>query len=178
MSVNRQDIEAELSYAYLHAVSAACGFECCVRGRIADKNGIDAQVTAYGEIAGPGSLTDFAIEVQLKATYTALTDVDGRIPYRPLKVPQYDKLRNPLTKLDRFVVLLHLPPNPIDWIRVTPEQLVARNCAYWVSLRNAPASNNPATQTVYFPRANLLDVDGLSALMKRVARQEVIDYGG
>ncbi len=178
MSINRQDIEAELSYAYLHAVSAACGFECCVGGRIADKNGIDAQVKAYGEIAGPGSLTDFAIEIQLKATYTALTEVDGRIPYHPLKVPQYDKLRNPLTKLDRFLVLLHLPPDSADWLRVSPEQLVARNCASWISLRNAPPSNNPATQTVYFPRANLLDINGLRGLMMRIARQEVIDYDG
>lgn len=178
MPVNRQDVEAELSYAYLHAVSAAAGFECCVAGRLADKNGIDAQVKVYGEIAGPGTLTDVAVEVQLKATYTPLAVIENRISFNRLTVDQYDQLRTSRPKLDRFLVLLHLPPEQADWLRVSPDQLVARNCAWWVSLWNAPPSNNTANQTVYLPRDNLLDVDGLRSLMVRVAREERIAYAG
>jgi hypothetical protein len=50
-------------------VSAAAGFECSVAERIADKNGIDARVKAYGQSFDGANLTDFSIAVQLKASY-------------------------------------------------------------------------------------------------------------
>lgn len=176
MSISHQDIEAELSYAYLHAVSAAAGFECCVAERIADKDGIDARVHAYNEPGDGGRLTDFSIAVQLKASYAELPESDGRISYGSLKVAQYNKLRKEKVEPDRFLVLLRLPKDPTRWLRVTSEQLVAEKCAYWVSLRSAPPSVNEKFQTVYLPTTNLLDVEGLKTLMQRVSREEVIGY--
>lgn len=176
MSISRQDIEAELSYAYVHAVSAAAGFECCVAERIADKNGIDARVNAYDQPPDGDRLTDFSIAVQLKASYVELPTSDGKLSYGSLKVAQYDKLRKEKVEPDRFLVLLRLPPDRTRWLRVTAEQLIAEKCAYWVSLRGAAPSANPTTQTIYVPTANLLDVDGLKTLMDRVSREEVIGY--
>jgi hypothetical protein len=60
---------------------------------------------------------------------------------------------------------------------VSEEALVARRCAYWVSLRGGPASANREDQTVYVPRQNLLSHQSLYDLMARFSRQEVIRYG-
>jgi hypothetical protein len=53
---------------------------------------------------------------------------------------------------------------------------VTRRCAYWLSLRGAPASDNAASQTVYIPSANLLSIENLMDLMTRFSRRETIPY--
>jgi hypothetical protein len=47
--LTEQDIEEQLSYAYLHAVASRAGAGCEVKGRLADARGIDAQLTVWGE---------------------------------------------------------------------------------------------------------------------------------
>jgi len=65
-----QNIEAELSYAYLHAVASKAGFSCEYRNRHLDGAGVDATITEDGrQLAGDSVLTSFSVDVQLKATY-------------------------------------------------------------------------------------------------------------
>src|SRR5258708_244570 len=87
-----QNIEAELSYAYLHAVSSKVGFSCEYRNRHLDGAGVDATITEDGrKLADDSVLTSFAVDIQLKATYQDLPEQDGRLSY-VLQVPHYDKL--------------------------------------------------------------------------------------
>jgi len=44
-SFSSLDIESELSYAYIHAVAAHAGMECCITGHHSDNRGIDARIT-------------------------------------------------------------------------------------------------------------------------------------
>lgn len=46
--LNSNDIESELSYAYLHAVAAHVWAGCQVASRSYDGNGIDAMITGWG----------------------------------------------------------------------------------------------------------------------------------
>jgi len=72
---SQNDIEAELSYAYLHAVAAHAGVACRPGDRHEDGRGIDAQLTAWGN--WPDSYrTEVNLKVQLKATSLACAD-DG-----------------------------------------------------------------------------------------------------
>ncbi len=68
MLLSEKEIEAELSYAYLHAVAARAGFACDVAGRQSDRAGIDARIHIKERLAPQAVFTDFSIEVQLKAT--------------------------------------------------------------------------------------------------------------
>lgn len=43
--LSEQNIEAELSYAYLHAVASRAGFSCEYRNRHLDGAGVDATIT-------------------------------------------------------------------------------------------------------------------------------------
>ncbi len=171
-----QNIEAELSYAYLHAVATRVGFSCEYRNRHLDGAGVDATITEDGRmLANDSILTSFSVDVQLKATYRELPEQEGRISYS-LTVPHYDKLRIEEVAAPRVLLLLRLPQDPEQWLQVSEDALVAKRCAYWVSLRGASASANDKNQTVYIPRKNLLTPRGLTNLMARFSRLEVIPY--
>ena len=171
-----QNIESELSYAYLHAVASRAGFACEYTTRHVDDAGVDAIVREDGRrLTDDSLLTSFDLHVQLKATFQSPTEQDGLFSYS-LKVPQYDKLRNTKVNSPRILVVLYLPRDATQWLAHTEDALVAKRCAYWVSLRNAPMSSNPEHQTVYIPKTQLLSTATLTYLMTRFSCREEINY--
>ena len=58
-----QNIESELSYAYLHAVSSRCGIICESTGRHTDEAGVDAVLRVRGKLAADSVLTQFTVDV-------------------------------------------------------------------------------------------------------------------
>jgi hypothetical protein len=174
-----QNIEAELCYAYLHAVAARSGFICEVSGRHSDAAGIDAMLrVADHALVDDSTLTSFPLEVQLKATSKPPAQRGDCLAYHDLPVHQYDRLRTRQTLIPRILVVLFLPRDQARWLVHTEECLQARQCAYWVSLRGALESANQHTQTVYLPRQNVLSMDGLRDVMIRISQEELIDYAG
>ncbi len=88
-----QNIEAELSYAYLHAVATRGGFSCSYTHRHLDDVGVDAQVHEDGRLLASDSIhTSFALHVQLKDTRVSPVEQDGRFSFS-LPVRQYNGLR-------------------------------------------------------------------------------------
>jgi hypothetical protein len=132
--LSENDIKAELSYAYLHAVSAQAGFGCSAAPRHLDNAGVDAQVDIRKRLHPDSQITSFSLHFQLKATSQNIAVVEGSCSYS-LEVPHYDKLRDAGAYIPRFLVLFELPEAPEEWLNVCPEQLVARKCGRWVSLR-------------------------------------------
>lgn len=171
-----QNIEAELSYAYLHAVATRGGFSCSYTHRHLDDVGVDAQVHEDGRELVPDSRhTSFALHVQLKATRVDPVERNGRFSFS-LPVRQYNKLRETRLTTARLLVVLYLPPDQANWLSHSEDALIARRCAYWVSLRGAASSANDTNQTVYIPRQQVLSVDALTEIMIRCSRDEEILY--
>ena len=158
------DSEEALSRAYVAAVAAGAGYVTAQMDF--DRDGVDVQIRA-------GGLMRPSLDIQLKATINLGAAVSGSFRY-PLKRRNYDLLREQ-TMIPRVLVLLALPTAKSDWMSVTPEQLVIRRCAYWVSLRGAPPSTNEATQTIYVPRNQMLSVAALTDVMTRCSRREEIN---
>lgn len=159
------DQEEALSYAYLHAVASAAGMSVIVAPRPVDNHGIDVilkhdtyPTTHYGQ-------TFFDIDVQLKAS----VNVDKRDPefvkYRIQNTRHYDRLREQSSRNLLILVVLDLPPlAEIDtWLRVTPEQLILKNAAYWICLYQAPATS-AASKEIRIPRTNLFTPEALLVL--------------
>jgi hypothetical protein len=176
MPLSEKDVEAELSYAYLHAIASRAGFSCQQLCRTADGFGIDAQVRAQERFEAASVLTDIGLDIQLKATYQDLPLVDGRYSYA-LPVGNYNVLRQ-VRSLPAIVVLLVLPREKAAWLAHSEESLVAKRCAYWVGLLGAPATANEENITVYIPKVNVFSVEALRALCARVSRLEDITYAG
>ena len=56
--LSANNIEAELSYAYLHAVASKAGVGCKLGSRHDDNAGIDAELTGWGPFPNGGYLTE------------------------------------------------------------------------------------------------------------------------
>jgi hypothetical protein len=173
--LTQQDIEAQLSYAYLHAVVSHAGFDCQHATPSQDKQGIDAIIAAYGSF--PDSIkTQVTINVQLKATIEQPVDNGTHLSYFVKEIKRYDKLRDNHCDPARILVVLFLPPQHADWLSHSENELILKNCAYWVSLRNAPGSENDTGKTVKIPKEQMLNVENLKTLVKRLAQGDIPSY--
>lgn len=170
-----ENIESELSYAYLHAVASHAGASCKVAGRHEDNTGVDATLVAWGPFPG-AYRTEVDLKVQLKATVSVPTEVSGTLAYSLKGIPQYDDLRSEAISTPRILVVLFLPPTHEQWITHTDNALLLHKCAYWASLRGAPASTNKTSQTVYLPKSQRFDAQGLRRLFGRIALSDVPLY--
>ncbi len=174
--LTEQNIEAELSYAYLHAVATRGGFGCSSASRHLDDVSVDAQIHEDGRmLAGDSIHASFALHVQLKATRVLPVEQNGRFSFS-LPIHRYNRLRETRLVIPRIMVVLYLPPDPAEWLRHSEDALIAKRCAYWVSLRGAPASENAGHQTVYIPRTQMLSIESLTEIMTRCSRDEEINY--
>lgn len=147
-----QNIESELSYAYIHAVASHAGAACEVSGRHQDNAGVDATVTAWGPFPNGGYRSEIDLKIQLKATVSEPTFNKEHISYSLKGIQQYDDLRSKTLATPRILVVLYLPREKDRWLKHTDDALLLSKCAYWVSLRDALASTNETSQTVYIPQ--------------------------
>jgi len=174
--LTNNDIESELSYAYLHAIASKIGASCSGANRLEDNNGIDAKLTAWGPFTGGGYLQELDLKVQLKATVKAPIINNGHISYFLRGVNRYNDLRSEVVATHRILVVLFLPSNPDEWINITENELVMKKCAYWVSLRGAKASINETGETIYIPQNQIFNPANLLNIFRRLSIPEQINY--
>lgn len=104
------------------------------------------------------------IDAQLKAT-TRLKGTGDTFSF-PLKVKNYHDLRV-TTQTPRILIVLDLPKEREEWLRVSVSELVIRRVAYWCSIAGFPDSSNKNTVSVAIPKSNVFDVKSLRDLMER-----------
>jgi hypothetical protein len=175
MLLSDNNIMAELSYAYLHAIASRAGFSCQEGNRHEDGIGVDAKLRVKERFGTDSTLTNFTVDVQLKATSNAPIDQGDEYSYS-LRLKNYNELRSTECQAPQLLVVLFLPSDNGQWVIHSVERLICQRCSYWVSLRGAPPSDNETSQTVYVPKANCLSVEHLRELMARFSRMEVINY--
>lgn len=143
--------------AFLLAVAGAAG--CAVSLRRPDDDSIDWTLSCRLSRRPK-------IDVQMK-TWTGGDDSSDPIRY-PLKRKNYDDLILTDVLAPRILVLVMIPQGIEEWITSSVGQLVLRRCSYWVSLAGQPQSDNETSVTVSVPRANVLTVNALQGLMRRI----------
>jgi hypothetical protein len=166
------NIESELSYAYLHAVASRAGMACRVGDRHEDNNGVDATLTAWGPFDNGGYLTEVDIKVQLKATIATPVSDGTNISYFLSGVNRYNDLRLPTVNAARILVVLFLPEDAQAWLNHSEDELALRKCAYWQSLRGAPATGNTSGITVYLPKVQMFTPQALTEIATRLSRRD------
>ena len=165
MTENEQ--KQQLSFAYVHAVAARAGL-ACDRPTV-DDDSVDLVIGASGLVNGRSLIRSPRVELQLKATSQDILHED-HLAF-PLPIKNYNDLRGE-TLVPRALVVLHLPADPRDWLEQSEDALIARRCAYWVSLQGLPEPRSRQTVTVRLPRTNLFTVENLQAIMDRLSRRE------
>lgn len=172
--LSNNDVKAELSYAYLHAVAARAGFGCECAGRHTDSAGVDAMIRIKDRLDPDSSLTEFTLEIQLKATSQQLVHNNSAFSF-PIRTAHYDKLRGTDIASPRYLAVLMMPENDAEWLHSNAEELICRRCVRWVSLRNAPEVTQGSI-TVYVPEQNVLNPAALRELARKASKIEWIDY--
>lgn len=173
--LSEQNIESELSCSFLLAIAARAAFACEFAGRHLDAMAVDALIHQHGLLAPNSRLASFTLHVQLKATRVPPIEKDGRFSLS-LPLHQYNRLREVRVAIPQVLVVLFLPEDATEWLRVDEEGLLSRGRAYWVSLRGAAASSNATAQTIYVPRQQLLSPESLTDIMIRCSRCEELRY--
>lgn len=141
-----------------------------------DNNGIDATVTAWGPFEGGGYLSEVTLNVQLKATISQPADDGANFSYYLKGISRYDDLRTETVAIPRILVVLFLPADGSQWLEHSSEQLALRRCAYWESLRGAPATSNESGVTVKLPKIQTFSAEALKGLMARLSRRDFPSY--
>lgn len=176
--MNTNDIKSELSYAYLHAVASAARASCNIATRIEDNNGIDANITVFGPFQSDANRHEVDIKIQLKATSQTLVETSDHLSFSLRGVAQYNRLRAVGTNPVKIVVLLTMPTDHNDWVRITPDELMLKKCARWVSLRGAPETENNDSVTIYIPKIQIFNPASLREMAEQIATGESLMYAG
>ncbi|MDB9536577.1 DUF4365 domain-containing protein [Dolichospermum planctonicum CS-1226] len=161
MDINLQ--KEEFSYAYIYAIAAAAGYSFQKSSRILDVGGIDGTITGT---VSDDTLYEPQLDLQVKSISLDILSAET-IRY-PLKIKNYNELRKERTVAPRILVVVLIPENLPEWIKQSETELCLRRCAYWVSLRGQPQTENTETLTVYIPRENVFTVNGLKDLMQKI----------
>jgi len=163
------DIKEELSYAYVHTLSARAGFSCDRPGK--DRQSMDVVVSSEGPVCDDYQFHQAQLGLQLKAT-ACDPPVSDHISF-PLPINNYDDLRR-LNVIPRLLAVFLMPLDTGQWLLHEVEQhLSSRRCAYYLNLYGSPAVSNQTNRTVYIPRQNILTVESLTGLMAQASRGEL-----
>lgn len=147
--------KSRLSISYIEAVASHAGF--WVDEPKADYDSIDGTLKA-------DSGNRSRIEFQAKATSQDIVR-ENRIHFS-LPVKNYNDLRIE-AHLPRILIVLIMPQSTDEWLEQTSSALCIRKCAYWMSLKGRPASNNRKKITVHLPLSNVFNVEQLTDMMQK-----------
>lgn len=167
--MNLDQLKEEVSCAYVSFVASVAGYSFQRADRISDNDGIDATIIAPGKI-GPKRRP--RIDVQIKCTSLDICD-DQRVSY-PLKIKNYEELRDENVDAPQILVVVLVPDNPDNWFIESEQEQRINFSSYWISLRGRPPTQNTTTKTIYIPRENLFTVNSLRNIMQRAATGETL----
>ena len=165
MNPNRQ--KEEFSNAFVQAVSAAAGYSATQPS--VDNDSIDWTLAQRG---GDGNVRSPKLDVQLKATSMIDLDEEDESFTFSVSLKNYDDLRAENLLVPRIIVVALLPEDVSEWLEVSREQLLLRNCAYWTSVRGEPSSENETEQSISLSTADKFEPESLRDMM------QIIEDGG
>jgi hypothetical protein len=157
----------QLSRAYIQAVAAMCGCTCA---RPEQDYGCDLTLHPIERVGGVFRPVGRNLDLQLKSTTNATLTVDEVI--HDLDVRAYNILRHATHAAPLYLVLFVMPADRDEWIAHSEDRLELRRCAYWVSLRRAPAVANTVSVRVRIPRQNQFTPGALGQIMEAIRNEE------
>lgn len=175
MTITTQHTQESLSRAYVTAVAGRAGLNMTL-GQEYDY-GVDGSfhsvvIGSDGRRVNSGSTLDFQLKASKNWKFNKQND---QIGYN-LEAKTYNDLvmRDP-DCVGIILILFCLPSNSNHWLSVTEDQLILRNCCYWIRLEGNRTSN-AQTKKIFIPSQNLLDVQALKELMinESVRRKEAM----
>jgi hypothetical protein len=165
--LTRSHRQEALSRAYVRAVAAQAGVTC---GEPENDYGIDLFLRAVSLRGERRRDVGPQLDLQLKSTTRA--SMGATHLTFDLNVVNYDDLREDNHQSARILVVLVLPADEAQWVSQSPEELVLRHCAYWLSLKGYPPTTATSTVRVSIPLANVFSVAALQDILQRLRERK------
>lgn len=168
------DITAKMEQfqkGYMRALCAACGWNTAEP--YVDDDSVDLKI--FGKTKDGSCVIRPEIEIQLKATLkqTVAKYLKEDGIHFPLKQKNYNDLCGDDYILPRYLLLLILPDNPLEWL---PENRLATQQCYWLNLKNSQPNDNQTSTTVVFPTQQILTIETLNYIMQRAAQGDYYEH--
>jgi hypothetical protein len=163
----RNQRQEALSRAYVRAVAALAGAICSEPDQ---DFGIDLCLRFVRQRGQRYADASGQVDLQVKSTKRAA--VGAAEVFYDLDVKNYDDLREPGDNCPRLLVVLVLPEDEVQWLSQSPEELVLRHCAYWVSLEGAPPTTATTTVRIAIPRGNVFSVEAVQTMLERLRERK------
>jgi hypothetical protein len=159
--------QEQFSIAYVRAIASVAGYS--IDKPEVDTDSIDLAIVQCGDDEFYPDIE--RLHVQLKCTYTHVPNEEQGCIKFPLKIKNYNDLRRNCA-IPRILVVVHTPREVHGWLTHSEDSLSLYHSAYWVSLRNAPATENQDSVTIDVPLNQKFTVDELSSIMNLLAMGE------
>lgn len=161
-----QKQKEQFNYAYMCALAAHAGLNRV--DAAVDDDSIDVSFKSKGYHGG--TVRSPLIEFQLKCTSQEL--VDGEVIKFPLSLKNYNDLRGSDFASPRYLAVLLVPGEVDAWVDHCEDNIALFNNCYWLSLRDAAATENKEQITVSIPLAQRLTSTALREMMNRASQGE------
>jgi hypothetical protein len=161
--MTREHRQEALSRAHARAIAAQVGLTV---SEPENDYGVDMQLRAITPLGGQRRDRGPHLDLQLKSTTRANLG-QAHLTY-DLPVVNYDDVRDTDAQVARILVVLVMPDDEALWLSQSPEELVLRHCAYWLSLKGRPPTTNTATIRVSVPLANVFSPAALRDIVQRL----------
>lgn len=161
-----QKQKEQFNYAYMCALAAHAGLNRV--DAAVDDDSIDVSFRGKGYVGRP--VRSPQIEFQLKCTSQDL--IDGEVIKFPLSRKNYDDLRGSDFASPRYLAVLLVPEEVNAWVDHCDGNIALFNNCYWLSLRDAAATDNEVQITVSIPLAQRLTSTALLEMMNRASQGE------
>jgi hypothetical protein len=170
--LTEEHIKEGLSKSYVSAIANKAGLNCEINGREFDY-GIDGSIIDVKIMSGGRRCeSGFKIDFQLKSSINIEVKEDEVI--YSLSAKNYNDLVDDEVGTPRILILYSLPEYSEEWVTVTEENLVMKNCAWWCSLYGNKPTTNTSSVNIHIPRKQILTVDEVKRLMTLVKEGEQI----
>lgn len=159
----------DMSVAFIRALCAVNGYSISVSNH--DNDGWDICVDCKGKPAADSIWKSPSVQVQLKSSYSKIrVNGDGSITYS-LEVKNYNTLIEEDRMIPQILVVFCMPKEEEQWIEQTSDWLKIKKCAYWISLKGMPKTDNTESISITIPSDQLLTKDSFQDIMVKISRQ-------
>ena len=171
--MTEQDIMEELSKGYLEMIANRNGyFNFCGRDYGTDLMIRKARAcTTRKRYLTQGKAIDIQVKATLDHNVRHLTDASKPYVKYDLEAKNYNDLIDRSQEngafIPLFLVVFILPQERSAWMRLTPEELIVKKCAYWYQIHGgAKQSDNSSTVTITIPKGNIISADFYDSLFQ------------
>lgn len=165
MPIPLSHMKERLSEAYVRTVVARAGAK--FDPPEAPEYGVDGAIRKVrllpnGKYKGTGWL----FYIQIKATEN-IELRDGFVSYK-MDGEAYNKLVTWEGSAFCILVVFRVPKEQKDWLNISEENLLLKNCCYWTILPAAPEINPNSSKTIRIPREQIFNPETVETLLQRV----------